>query len=363
VRLTGTGVAPSDLEVGEMLADEVDFVIGVDTHRDAHALAVVAAPTGGVLLVEPWLAASPRGYRRLLALARAHAPGARVFAVEGTGSYGAGLARFLAEQGERVLEVERPQRARRRGGKSDVLDAVRAARCPLGENKVGQPRAGGSRAALQALLRTREGALEARRTGLCQLRALIVTAPADLREELRGLTRARLLRRCARMRAGRALERRGTRLALRLLARRIQLLTSEERALKLEIAALVEQLAPPLQAEPGVGPITAAQVIVAWSHRGRLRSEAAFARLAGAPPIPASSGMIIRHRLDRGGDRQLNRALHTIIVSRRKHHPPTITYIDRRLSEGKSVREAIRILKRYLARSLYRTLEAMPQPA
>jgi transposase len=346
-----------------MLADEVDFVIGVDTHRDAHALAVVAAATGGVVLVEPWLAASPRGYRRLLQLAQSHAPGNRAFAVEGTGSYGAGLARFLADQGERVHEVERPQRARGRRGKSDTLDAVRAARALLGQDRLAQPRVGGRRAALQALLCTREGALEARRAALCQLRALIVTAPADLREELRALTRARLLRRCSRMPAGAALERRGTRLGLRLLARRILLLTAEERALKGEIAALVERIAPPLLAEPGVGPITAGQLLVAWSHRGRLRSEAAFARLAGAPPIPASSGMVVRHRLDRGGDRQLNRALHTIIVSRRKHHAPTIAYIERRLGEGKSVRDAIRCLKRYLARHLFRVLEAMPQAA
>lgn len=344
-----------------MLADELDFVIGVDTHRDAHALAIVAAASGGVVRVEPALAADPRGYRRLLRLAQAAAPGSRAFAVEGTGSYGSGLARFLLEQGERVHEVERPQRARGRGGKSDPLDAVRAARGLLGRDRLCQPRASGRRAALQALLCVREGALGARRAALCQLRALIVSAPADLREELRALTRARLLRRCAGMRAGTDLERRGTRLALRLLARRIELLTGEERALKREIAALVGQLGPPLLAEPGIGPITAAQVLVAWSHRGRLRSEAAFARLAGAPPIPASSGMVVRHRLDRGGDRQLNRALHTIIVSRRKHHPPTIAYIDRRVGEGKSVREAIRSLKRYLARSLFRVLEAMPQ--
>jgi transposase len=346
-----------------MLADEVDFVIGVDTHRDAHALAIVAAPTGGVVLVEPWLEASPPGYRRLLRLGQAHAPGVRAFAVEGTGSYGAGLARFLAEHGERVLEVERPARVRRERGKSDALDAVRAARALLGQDRLCQPRASGRRAALQALLCVREGALAARRAALCQLRALIVTAPADLRQELRALTRARLLRRCAGMRAGTALERRGTRLALRLLARRIQLLAAEERTLKREIAALVERLAPPLLAEPGIGPISAAQLLVAWSHRGRLRSEAAFARLAGAPPIPASSGMVVRHRLDRGGDRQLNRALHTIIVSRRKHHAPTIAYVDRRIGEGKSVRDAIRCLKRYLARSLFRVLEAMPQAA
>lgn len=346
-----------------MLAHELDYVIGVDTHRDAHALAVVAAPHGGVVLVEPAVPACPRGYGRLLRLAQAHAPGTRAFAVESTGSYGAGLTRFLAEQGERVLEVERPQRARRERGKSGVLDAVCAARGLLGADRLAQPRAGGTRAALQALLCTREGALDAPRAALCQLRALIVTAPVDLREELRSLTRARLLRRCAGMRATGSLERRGTRLALRLLARRIQLLTAEERALAREIAALVQQLAPSLLAEPGIGPISAARVLVAWSHRGRLRSEAAFARLAGAPPIPASSGMVVRHRLDRGGDRQLNRALHTIVVSRRKHHAPTLAYVDRRLGEGKSAREAIRCLKRYVARQLFRLLEAMPTAA
>jgi len=262
-----------------------------------------------------------------------------------------------------VLEVERPARARAPRGKSDVLDAVRAARSLLGEDKLAQPRAGGRRAALQALLRTRESALDARRAALCQLRALIVTAPASLREELRSLTRARLLRRSAALRPGGALDERGTRLALRLLARRIQLLTAEERMLKREIAALVERIAPQLLAEAGIGPISAAQVVVAWSHHGRLRSEAAFARLAGAPPIPASSGLVVRHRLDPGGDRQLNRALHTVIVSRRKHHQPTIAYIDRRVSEGKSPREAVRCLKRYLARQLFRLLEGMPQAA
>lgn len=343
-----------------MLADELDFVIGVDTHRDWHALGVVVAPSGGLVVVEPSVPASPAGYRQALTLAEAYAPGARAFAVEGTGSYGAGLARFLAERGERVLEIERPARERAPRGKSDALDAVRAARSLLSAEKLAQPRAAGSRAALQALLRVREGALTARRSALCQLRALIVIAPAPLREQLRTLTRARLLARCAAIRPARGRDQHGTRLALRLLARRIQLLSSEERALAREISTLVEQLAPALLAQPGIGPISAAQLIVSWSHHGRIRSEAAFARLAGAPPIPASSGLTIRHRLDRGGDRQLNRALHTIIISRRKHHPATAAYINRRISEGKTTREAIRCAKRFLARNLYKQLEATP---
>jgi transposase len=150
---------------------------------------------------------------------------------------------------------------------------------------------------------------------------------------------------------------RGTLTALRALARRVQGLTAEERELKREIEALVAQLAQPLLDEQGVGPVSAARALISWSHPGRVRNDAAFARLAAAAPIPASSGQTIRHRLDPGGDRQLNRALHTIIVSRRKNHAPTIAYIERKTREGKSVREAIRCLKRHLARRIYRVLE------
>ena len=156
---------------------------------------------------------------------------------------------------------------------------------------------------------------------------------------------------------------RGTLIALRALARRLHALTAEERELKREIQALVAGLAPALLDEPGVGPVAAAQVLISWSHRGRFSSDAAFARLAGAAPIAASSGQVVRHRLDHGGDRQLNRALHTIVVSRRKHDPATIAYIERRRAEGKSAREAIRCLKRYLARHLFRLLEAGPMAA
>jgi len=156
---------------------------------------------------------------------------------------------------------------------------------------------------------------------------------------------------------------RGTLIALRALALRVQALTAEERELKDEIQARVARLAPALLDEPGIGPASAAQVLLSWSHHGRVRSEAAFARLAGAAPIPASSGLVRRHRLDPGGDRQLNRALHTIIVSRRKNHAPTIAYVERRRAEGKSTRETIRCLNRYLARHLFRLLEARPLTA
>lgn len=345
-----------------MLADGLDYVLGVDTHRDAHALAVVSAL--GVIELEAQVAASGAGYRDALRLARQHAAGGRVWAIEGTGSWGAGLCRFLQAKGERVLEVDRPRRQGRSSGKSDPLDAIRAARSALAGERLPQPRAAGKREELRALVAAREGALSAKRAGLCQLRALIVTAPEPIRQELRGLSRARLLARLQGLRPDRNTSRpRGLLLALRSVASRVSELSREERELKTEIRMLVAELAPQLLDEPGIGPASAAQLLLAWSHQGRLRSEAAFARLAGAAPIPASSGQTIRHRLDRGGDRQLNRALHTIIVSRRKHDPATIAYVQRRVAEGKSVREAIRCLKRYLARHLYRQLEAMPSTA
>jgi transposase len=347
-----------------MLAEEVDFVVGVDPHRDAHALAIVNAATGAVLF-EAQVSASEGGYAQALRLAKRQAPGRRAWAIEGTGSYGAGLARLLTARGERVLEVGRIRRERRSYAKSDPLDALRAARSVLGEAQLASPRAAGEREALRALMVARAGALAAKTAGLCQLRALLVTCPEPLRSELRSLTRARLLRRLGAVRPDRHrdAELRGTLIALRALARRVQALTAEERELQREIQALVAQLAKTLLDEPGVGPIAAAQVLISWSHRGRFRSDAAFARLAGAAPIPASSGRVLRNRLDPGGDRQLNRALHTIIVSRRQNHAPTISYIERKTREGKSVREAIRCLKRYLARHLFRVLEAGPMAA
>ena len=208
----------------------------------------------------------------------------------------------------------------------------------------------------------RAGAVNARRAALCQLRDLIITAPDPLRSQLRPLTRGRLLKRLVAVypTRHRDVELRGTLYALRSLARRIEQLTAEERELAAEIASLTRQLAPHLLDEPGVGTLAAAQLLLSWSHPGRVRNEAAFARLAGCAPIPASSGQTIRYRLDRSGDRQLNRALHMILITRRRWHQPTIDYIARRRADGKSTREANRCLKRYLARNLYRLLEHPP---
>jgi transposase len=342
-----------------MLTDQLDYVLGVDSHRDRHAIGVLAA--SGELLAEQELAADAAGYRAALMLAERAAPGRRVWAIEGTGCYGAGLARFLVSQGERVLEVERPTRTGSRGRlKSDPLDAVRAARLLLAGQPLAQPRLGEQRDALRALLTTREGAVAVRRAGLCQLRALLVLLPEPLRGHLRGLTRGQLLSRCASLHPRPERADSGQLLALRALARRIRAADQEAAELERAISRQVQQLAPTLLEQTGIGPITAAQLMISWSHPGRIRSEAAFARLAGAAPIPASSGKTTRHRLDRGGDRQLNRALHTIILARRKHDQQTIAYIKRRQHEGKSLREATRCLKRYLARNLYRHLETMP---
>lgn len=347
-----------------MLADEVDFVVGVDTHRDWHSLAVVEVRNGAVVQ-ETRVPTNSSGYAEALRFAAQHGVGRRAFAVEGTGSYGAGLTRFLAGRGERVLEVGFVRRESRSAGKTDALDAVRAARSVLATKRPTTPRSSGEREALRTLTAAREGAVNAKRAGVCQLRDLLVTAPEPLRSELRVLSRARLLSRLVATRPERRQDPvlRGTLLALRAVARRVQNLTTEERELAREIEKLVRKLAPQLLDQPGVGPLGAAQVIISWSHQGRVTSEAAFARLAGAAPIPASSGQTIRYRLDRGGDRKLNRALHQILITRRRMHPPTNAYIERRINEGKSRREALRCLKRYLARNLYRLLENPPMPA
>ena len=251
------------------------------------------------------------------------------------------------------------RRERRLRGKDDRLDAVRAARAALADEPLPRPRTGERREALRLLPLARRSAVDARREALVQLRSVLVTAPERLRADLRGLPLGRLLQRCRRLRQLRSAEpdELAARLVLRSLARRIEAATEEASELEDEILTLVRELAPTLLDEPGVGPIVAAQLIVAWSHRGRLRSEACFARLAGVAPLPASSGQTTRHRLSRGGDRQLNRALHTIVLHRRQHDPATQDYIARRVAEGKSRRDATRLLKRYLARHLYRLLE------
>jgi transposase len=270
-----------------MLADSVEVVIGVDTHKQTHTAAVVAAATGQALanLTVP---ATPDGYRQLLELADQH-HGQRVWAIEGTGGYGAGLTRSLAAHAEQVVELDRPKRAaRRHGAKSDPLDAVRAAREVLGREQLAQPRATGPRAALSVRLAARRSAVQAAGDAQRQLHALVIAAPDVLRERLRIRSTRQLVAACARLRiqASWDVETATTAATLRSLARRIRELTSEAADHRQAILGLVRAWRPDLLARPGVGPIVAATVLCAWSHPGRCRSDAAFAMLGGGRPHP-----------------------------------------------------------------------------
>ena len=281
-----------------MLAELVDGVIGVDTHRDTLTAAAVSH-LGGVL-ARTTISADAVGYQQLLGFAHRQLPGRRCWAVEGAGSFGAGLTAVLQQRGEWVVEVGRPKRpASRSGAKSDALDAIRAAREALGHHRLAIPRRRGEREALRALLTTRPSATTARVAAVGQLKALIVGAPEELRAELRGQPTSRQVAYCAglRERPARSLEHQATVRALRATAQRIQFLHAEADQLQAELTMLVRVAAPWLLEVPGVGPLSAAQVLVSWSHAGRLRSEAAFAALAGANPIPACSGQVTRHRL------------------------------------------------------------------
>jgi transposase len=238
-----------------MLADELDYVVGVDTHLDEHVLAAVAAPAGAVVERQA-VAANARGYREMLRFAEQYAAGNRAWAIEGTGSYGAGLARYLAGRGETVLEVSRTPRSERRlRGKDDTLDAARIARAVLASETLALPRSGERREALRLLLIAPRSAVDVRREALAQLRGVIVTAPNGLRQELRRLPVGRLLTRCSRLRRSNSAnaDELATRLVLRSLARRIEAATLEAAELERELLGHIRALAPALLDEPGVG--------------------------------------------------------------------------------------------------------------
>ena len=277
-----------------MLAERIDAVIGVDTHKASHTAAVVT-PTGGATahLTVP---SDAVGAKRVLAFARRRAPDRRVWAIEGTGSFGAGLTTYLLGQGEWVVEIDRPRRpARRNGAKSDELDAIRAAREALSREHLAQPRRRGGREALRVLLATREAAVVERTRAVSALQALVVNAPEALRGRLRHLGTHALVLRCARLRTGhtQSVEHRATVTALCSTARRARACEAEAADLEAALEVIVQQERPELLAESGVGVITAAAILNAWSHPGRIRSEAAFAMLAGVTPIPASSGQTV----------------------------------------------------------------------
>jgi len=344
-----------------MLADTVELVIGVDTHKHTHTAAVVTATTGAVV-EQLTVSATPAGYRQLLRRADRH-DGRRVWAIESTGGYGAGLTRFLHAQAEQVVELDRPKRAaRRHGAKSDPLDATRAAREALGRDQLAQPRAAGHRAALSVRLAARRSAVQAATDAQRQLHALVVAAPDTLRGRLRSLTTRKLVTACGRLRLQATWDTETTTVAasLRALARRVQLLEAEVADHTRAITTLVRAWRPDLLSRCGVGPIVAAIVLCAWSHPGRCGSDAAFAMLGGAAPIPASSGQTVRVRLNRSGDRHLNQALHLVVLTRLRYDPATRAYAERRRAEGKTNREIRRCLVRYVARQLYRLLEAQP---
>jgi transposase len=344
-----------------MLADTFDVVIGVDTHTDTHTAAVVAAGTGAVLedLTVP---ADADGYAALVELADRHG-GLRAWAIEGTSGYGAGLTRHLTAVGEVVAELDRPNRpARRNGAKSDPLDAVRAAREALSRTRLAEPRTRGERQALSVRLAARRSAVDASAVAQRQLQSLVIAAPEELRARFRGRSTTAMVATAAglRMRPRWDVETTETAASLRSLARRIQVLQAEAADHEKAILTVVRSWRPELLDEMGVGPIVAATVLCAWSHAGRCRNDAAFANLAGVAPIEASSGKTVRHRLNRCGDRQLNRALHTIVLSRLRYDPATRAYAERRTAEGKTPREIKRCLKRYIARDLYKLLEHPP---
>lgn len=350
-----------------MLADLVEHVIGVDPDRDRITAAVISSNTQAEV-ARGEFPATASGYHQAMEWADEHSTcESRVWSVEGTGSYGAGLTATLEAAAEWVIEFDRPStRPTKDGAKSDELDALRAAREVLGRTKWSTPRARGAREGLRTVLVARSGAQVARTAAINQLRATVLTAPVELRDQLRELTRSELVDRCARLRPDPDgdLEAFGTKTALKALAQRIESLTEEARHLEEAMTPLVNATGPQLLNETGIGIILAAQVIISWSHPGRCRDEAAFARLGGVAPIEATSGQNQnRHRLSRGGDRQLNRALHQIIIIRSQYDPRTQAYLARRIAEGKTRREARRCLKRYLARHLYRLLENPPTAA
>ena len=337
---------------------------GVDTHLDVHVAA--ALDQIGGLLGTASFRTTPAGYRELLRWLRSFGPISQV-GIEGTSSYGAGLTRALQQAGVTVVEVDRPNRqVRRREGKSDSLDAIAAARSVLAGTALGAPKTmGGNVEGIRVLSVARASSVKARIQALNQIRSLVSTAPAELREHLRALSIGDTVATCAsyRPRAGSDVET-VCKVALRLLARRVQYLDEEVLELDARRTALVQEVAPKLLEAFGVGPDTAATLLVSvGDNPERLSSEAAFARLCGVAPIPTGSGKTDGyHRLHRGGDRQANSALWRIVMVRMAHDPQTRAYVQRRTKEGKQKLFIIRCLKRYVARELFLLLPRPEQP-
>ncbi|CCK26816.1 IS110 family transposase [Streptomyces davaonensis JCM 4913] len=341
-----------------MAADEIAVIGGIDTHTDLHQAAVI--DTVGRHLATRAFETTPDGYRQMLEWLCSHGE-LLVVGLEGTGAYGAEAARFLTANGVTVIEVDRPDRkARRDNGKSDPVDAYAAATAVLSGRASGIPKTrDGIVEAIRTLRVARSSAVKARTQAINQIRTLIVTAPATVRERLRGLATGELVDTLARSRPAGDLADPvcAAKITLRRLARRYQLLCEEIAEADADLGPLVTRAAPRLIALPGVGPETAGQLLTsAGDNPDRLKSEASFAHLCGAAPIPASSGRTNRHRLNRGGDRQANRALHTIVLVRMRYDQRTRDYVAKRTTEGMTKKDIIRCLKRFVAREVYKHL-------
>jgi transposase len=345
-----------------MALNRTDVVVGVDTHKDTHV--AVAIDGLGRHLGEVTIGATPDGYAALVAWATQLGPVAQ-YGVEGTGSYGSGLARFLRRHGYSVLEVSRPARKgeRRRGGKSDAIDAEHAAREVLAGKAASTPKlADGAIEAIRLGKIARDTAVKAHSQAIITLKATLVTASDTLRAELEPLSDFRLIQACAALQADGEIADPvvAMRHVLRALAERWLALHEEIKVHGALLKKLTKAAAPDLIAAFGIGPDIAAELLVtAGDNTDRIRSEAALAKLCGACPLPASSGKTSgRHRLNRGGNRQANAALYRAVVVRMRWHPPTIAYVERRTAEGLSKKEIIRCLKRYVVREVYRLLPA-----
>jgi transposase len=337
-------------------AQRASVVGGVDTHKDLHVAAVVD-PQDRVLGTRSF-PTTRQGYRLMLAWMRSFGALQRI-GIESTGSYGAGLLRYMQAAGVDVLEVTAPDKQdRRRRGKNDDFDAESAAHAAFAERRTVTPRSrDGMVESLRVLKVCRKTSVQARRIALQLIQNTIVCAPDRLRDPLRNMTRMQLIRTLAAWRpdltAYRDIEE-AYRIALKSLARRYLELHDEIADLDAMIAAIVKELAPELIARPSIGLASAAQLLLtAGDNPERLKSEASFAALCGVSPVPASSGKTVRHRLNRGGDRAANSALHIIAIGRLRLDPRTQDYVARRIAAGHSKLEAIRSLKRYIAREVY----------
>jgi transposase len=332
---------------------------GVDTHLDKHVAAALD-PLGRLVGTESFNV-DAAGYRALLAWLEDFGQ-VGMIGVEGTGSYGVGLARFLRRKGIQVVEVNRPNRqSRRNHGKSDPLDAVEAARAVISGRASGSGKTkDGPVEAIRVMMVAKRSARQARMKAIVQMRHLAITAPDQLHSKLKGVTVHALITEGAKFRATRSADpvTAATKTSLSSLAHRIQALDAEITELNEKIESLLLATAPDLMARFGIGPDTAASLLVAaGDNPERLHSEAAWAHLCGVSPVPADSGKTAGHyRRHNGGDRQANSALWRIAMVRIAHDPETRAYFDRRVKEGRTKRDIIRILQRYIAREVYRYL-------